>query len=119
MQFQEAIRTCFSKYADFTGCARRPEFWYWYLFVVVGQIALGVVSSIAAGVFAVGTLLPYFAVSTRRLHDTDRSGWWQLLMFLPVIGWLVLLYWFYQPSVSPTRYDRTGMQIDARLEDAR
>lgn len=104
MQFTESVRTCFSKYASFDGRATRPEFWWWALFCVIATLALGVISDKLSAAFSLATLLPYIAVTTRRLHDTDRSGWWQLLFFLPVIGWLVVLYWLVQPSESADRY---------------
>ena len=104
MQFTESVRTCFSQYASFGGRASRPEFWWWALFCVIATLVLGVVSDKLSAAFSLATLLPYIAVTTRRLHDTDRSGWWQLLFFLPVIGWLVMLYWLVQPSESSSGY---------------
>jgi uncharacterized membrane protein YhaH (DUF805 family) len=51
-------------------------------------------------VFSIATLLPSLAVGARRLHDTDRSGWWQLLMFIPFIGWIILIIFFAQEGKS-------------------
>jgi uncharacterized membrane protein YhaH (DUF805 family) len=94
MNFVDAIKICFSKYADFKGCASRPEFWWWFLFTVAASLALRVIGRNLSGAFSIATLLPSFAVGARRLHDIDRSGWWQLLYFLPIIGWVVLfLFW--------------------------
>src|ERR1700722_2859289 len=94
MNFVDAIKICFVKYAEFKGCASRPEFWWWFLFSVVASLALQVISTNLSGAFTIATLLPSFAVGARRLHDIDRSGWWQLLYFLPIIGWIVLfLFW--------------------------
>ncbi|MFT5005047.1 MAG: uncharacterized membrane protein YhaH (DUF805 family) [Paracoccaceae bacterium] len=83
MTFTESIQTCFKKYATFSGRASRSEFWWWALFVnLVGLVPLiGFIISIAA-------LIPYLAVTARRLHDGGRSGWWQVLplgMFLVMI----------------------------------
>ena len=94
MNFVDAIKICFVKYAQFNGCASRPEFWWWFLFSVVASLALQVISTNLSAAFTIATLLPSFAVGARRLHDIDRSGWWQLLYFLPIIGWIVLfLFW--------------------------
>jgi uncharacterized membrane protein YhaH (DUF805 family) len=104
MTFVESIRTCFTKYADFKGRAGKPEFWWWVLFVVVASIVLGVVSELVSGVFALATIVPGIAVTARRLHDTDRSGWLQLIGLIPVIGWIVLIVWCVQDSKPTSRY---------------
>jgi len=101
MTFFESIRTCFTKYADFTGRATRSEFWWWTLFNLVAALALGVVSEKASLAFSLATLLPYCAVTTRRLHDTDRSGWAQLVGIIPVIGWILLIVWCAQEGKQP------------------
>lgn len=89
MDFVTAIKTCFSKYADFNGRARRSEFWFFYLLTfVVGWIPyIGWLASVAL-------IIPSFSVGARRLHDTGRSGWWQLLSLIPVIGTIVLIIWW-------------------------
>jgi uncharacterized membrane protein YhaH (DUF805 family) len=106
MTFVDSVRTCFTKYADFSGCASRSEFWWWALFNLIGAIALGVVSDKLSAAFTIATLLPYFAVTTRRLHDTDRTGWLQFLGLLPVIGWILLIVWCAQEGKSSTRYSQ-------------
>jgi uncharacterized membrane protein YhaH (DUF805 family) len=93
MTFFESIRTCFAKYADFNGCASRSEFWWWLLFNVIVSFVLGIFSDKLPLVFSLAVLLPNIAVTTRRLHDTDRSGWWQLIGLIPLVGWIVLLVW--------------------------
>lgn len=104
MNFTEAVRTCFTKYADFKGCAARSEFWWFALFNFVAVLALNIVSAQISSAFSLATLLPMLAVGARRLHDTDRSGWWQLLNFVPIIGWIVLLVFFAQEGKHPNRY---------------
>ncbi|HEY2032403.1 MAG TPA: DUF805 domain-containing protein [Rhizomicrobium sp.] len=92
MSFFEAVRTCFSKFADFTGRARRSEYWYFFLFAVLLQIAARISDAIffpatmhalrlrftgpVTGIELLVLLLPGLAAVTRRLHDTSRSGWW-------------------------------------------
>jgi uncharacterized membrane protein YhaH (DUF805 family) len=109
MTFIDAIKTCFTKYADFNGCASRPEFWWWILFTLVATTALQSVSYNLSGAFSIATFLPSIAVTVRRLHDTDRSGWWQLLYFLPIIGWIVLIIWCAEAG-KPNRYGNGGTQ---------
>lgn len=92
MSFLESIKSCFIKYADFKTRSSRSEFWWFALFQVVVNLvttpifALAVISSIIL-------ILPSLAVGARRLHDTNRSGWWQLLQ-------LPTLYIFLQPGIS-------------------
>jgi uncharacterized membrane protein YhaH (DUF805 family) len=105
MTFIESIRTCFSKYADFTGCASRPEYWWWILFNIIATAVLYRVSLWLESVYSLATFLPTIAVSARRLHDTNRSGWWQLLTFVPLIGWIVLIIWYCQGPVRPNRFE--------------
>ncbi|HVB48260.1 MAG TPA: DUF805 domain-containing protein [Burkholderiales bacterium] len=104
MTFVEAIRICFTKYADFSGRAARPEFWWWALFCLIAPLALGVIDDRFSGAFALATLLPYLAVTSRRLHDTDRSGWLQLLALIPIVGWILLVIWCAQASKPTSRF---------------
>lgn len=120
MSFTEAVRTVYRRYAKFDGRASRPEYWWFvlfYLLVLIGgwmiAILLGGVGAftyrdtypyyhyspspvfsillIALGIFALATFLPGLAVAVRRLHDTDKSGWWLLLSFVPYIGGIAVL----------------------------
>ena len=104
MTFFESIKTCFSKYADFDGRASRSEFWWWVLFVFLASSATSMLSPVVSGLFSLGVLLPNIAVGARRLHDTDRSGWLQLIALIPLIGWLLLIYWCAQESKDPNRF---------------
>lgn len=98
MTFAESVRTCFSKYVDFNGVASRSEFWWFILFGFIVGVVLGAVSVTVANLFALAILLPQLAVGARRLHDTGRSGWWQLLVLIPIIGIIVLIVFWVQPS---------------------
>lgn len=104
MTFTEAVKTCFTKYADFNGRASRSEFWWWALFILLAGIVLTGFSLTLSWAFSVATLVPYLAVASRRLHDTGRSGWYQLLGFIPLIGWIVLIVWLSQESSASSRY---------------
>lgn len=114
MSFGDAVRSGFSKYVTFSGRASRSEYWWWALFIFAGQIILtfadstlwGTVTTtdggfsaqtstpILTGIFILGTLLPSISVLVRRLHDKNRSGWWYWIILVPLVGIILLLYWF-------------------------
>ena len=102
MNFQESVKTCFTKYADFTGMASRPEYWWFALFCVVANFVISAVSPMLGVVFSLGTLVPGLAVGTRRLRETQRSGWWQLLWLVPVLGWIIIIIFLAQPATTTT-----------------
>src|SRR5450755_2625663 len=97
-----------NKYTVFTGRSRRKEYWFFVLFNILVSMALAVVDyftgtysasygmGLLGGLYALGVLLPAIAVTIRRLHDTDRSGWWILIVLVPIIGgiWLLVLMLF-------------------------
>ena len=131
MDFMTAVRTCLSKYVDFSGRARRSEFWYFALFTfLVGIVAT--VLDLALGtddfnsgnglvntVSGLALFLPSIAAGARRLHDIGRSGWWQLigLVAIPVIflvvplgllvlvgTFILLIVWFCTDSKGDNQY---------------
>ena len=104
MDFAEAIRTCFTKYVDFNGRAKRPEFWWWALFVFLASLVAQWIGYLPSLVVSLGTLLPSIAVGARRLHDIDKSGWWQLVGLIPFIGWIIMIWWCVQDSKDPNRF---------------
>ena len=109
MSFVESIRTVFGKYAEFTGRAGRPEFWWWALFNVLVLSALNVLNvfpvgenaylgSVLAGLWGVAVLLPYLAVTVRRLRDAGY-GWGHVFWVLvPIGGLIVLAVFLSQPA---------------------
>ena len=103
MNFQTSIKTCFNKYAVFSGRASRSEYWFFVLFGILGGIISAIIDTMILGysaevngpinlIFSVALILPSIAVTTRRLHDINKSGWWQLL-WLTVIGGIVVIVW--------------------------
>lgn len=118
MSFGQAVSSVFSKYATFSGRARRSEYWYWVLFVFLVTLLALVLDSvlkirIAEGspygwisvVVALALLIPGIAVTVRRLHDTDRSGWWYLLSFLCGVGAIiVLVFCLIDGTPGPNKY---------------
>jgi uncharacterized membrane protein YhaH (DUF805 family) len=99
MNFSQAISTCLSRYATFSGRASRPEFWWFFLFQILVSVAASMVGDTIAALASLALLLPALAVGTRRLHDIGKSGWWQLLM-LTGVGLFVLIYWWVQPTAE-------------------
>lgn len=99
--YQQAIFTCFKKFADFKGRARRREFWYFVLFCVLLSLLLSFMNEDLATLAMLITLIPNIAVNVRRLHDIDRSGWWMLIALVPIVGVLLLLFWATQEG-NPT-----------------
>ena len=105
MDFKQSVTTCLkNKYVDFSGRAGRPEFWWFALFTLVVGLVVGMVSDILAMLVNLGLLLPSLAVGARRLHDIGKSGWFQLLWFIPVLGWAVMIYFLVQPTSSANQY---------------
>lgn len=94
MDFWTAIKTSFQKYVEFSGRALRSEFWYFQLFLFLASMVLGTVSDHLSAAFGLATILPALAVGARRLHDIGKSGWWQLLHLIPLIGLIVLIVWW-------------------------
>ncbi|MDP3761704.1 MAG: DUF805 domain-containing protein [Ramlibacter sp.] len=110
----KAVKTCFNKYADFSGRAARPEFWWFFLFqIVVLLVARIIGGDILYGLVALALLLPSLAVGARRLHDIGKSAWFLLLALIPLIGFLVLLYFFVQPSGPANEYGGQEAAPDA------
>jgi uncharacterized membrane protein YhaH (DUF805 family) len=112
MNFTEAVRAVLKKYAVFDGRSLRSEYWYWTLFGLLASIAASIIDSILFGskmdvaasgpiaaIFSLATIVPSIAVAARRLHDTNKSGWWQLVS-LTVIGIVPLIYWLCQPGTT-------------------
>ncbi|MGU5664467.1 DUF805 domain-containing protein [Aeromonas sanarellii] len=98
------------KYAVFSGRARRKEYWFFVLFNIIISIVLAVIDGVTGsfsaeagmgllgGIYSLAVLIPGIAVSVRRLHDTERSGWWLLIALVPLIGAIVLLVFMVQDS---------------------
>jgi len=105
VSFPQAVKLGFKNYSKFSGRATRAEYWWWVLFTVIAGIVLAVVDTVTGtmgmfgdsgllGVlFQLATLVPSIALGARRLHDINRTGWWLLLWFVLVIGWIVLIVW--------------------------
>lgn len=88
---------CWKKYVDFSGRARRTEYWMFVLFNALAAFAIAIVDNLLGlcgalgGLYSLAALLPGLAVLVRRLHDTDRSGWMVLIALIPFVGAIILL----------------------------
>ena len=121
MTMPQAIRSAFVRWCTFSGRAGGSEYWW---FVLFGTIVFGLASLVDQAAFGrhalfwatctLVFLMPYVAVAVRRLHDTNRSGWWLLLVFVP-LGNIVLLIWFCASSTS--RPNRFGAMPDWILDE--
>lgn len=93
MGFWESVRTCFRKYFDFKGRARRSEFWWFMLFVLIVQSVLSFIGMVIPGIgyvsmiVSLALLIPQLSVLCRRLHDTSHGSWWVVLLALLIAGY--------------------------------
>ena len=107
MSFPDAVRTVLSKYATFSGRARRSEYWWFTLFTVIVYTITSIIdavigTSIVTALVSLALLLPGLGVTVRRLHDTGRTGWWVLIALVPLAGAIVLLVFEVQDSEPGT-----------------
>ena len=110
MNFVEAVKSGYQNYVNFSGRSSRSAFWWWVLFQVIVSVVIGAVEgggqasmgdgmmmSYSAGpiamVWSLANFLPGLAVSVRRMHDIDKSGWWVLINLIPLIGFIIYIVW--------------------------
>jgi uncharacterized membrane protein YhaH (DUF805 family) len=94
MGFGDAIKTCFTKYAEFKGRAARPEYWWFFLSYLVLVVVLSFLGSFGRTLTFIvwlAYIVPLLAAGVRRLHDTDKSGWWLLIGLIPLVGAIILI----------------------------
>jgi uncharacterized membrane protein YhaH (DUF805 family) len=116
VSFLDAIRLGFQHCFDFRSRSTRAEFWWWALFAILADVILSAVdimmgtynwetaNGMISGLFGLGILIPGLALGARRLHDINKSGWWQLMLFgiLLIIPMIILLWWATRPSDEGT-----------------
>jgi len=123
MGFVDAVKSFFSRYVDFAGRSSRSEFWWAQLGLmligfVVGLFAglLGELAVIVIGIFYLAIIIPSIALTVRRLHDNDKSGWWILIGFVPILGGLYLLYLYVTKGTTGTnRFGPDPLGSDAAV----
>jgi len=119
MNFITAIKLCFIRYAQFSGRASRSEFWFFVLFGILGSWIAIIIDTMILNyswekdgpvylIFQIIILLPSIAVGARRLHDLNKSGWWQLLVFT-IIGLIPLIYWW--SKIGENKKNNHGIAI--------
>jgi len=124
MNFVDAVRSGFNNYANFSGRALRSEYWWWVVFVWIAGVVARILDSVLglsiyqttasgfeqsagpiAAIVGLALIIPGLAVLVRRLHDTDHSGWWFWLAIIPIIGWIVLIFFLASAGTpGPNRY---------------
>ena len=107
--------TAFQKYAVFSGRARRKEYWRFILISIVLSFVLGFIDGLVGMatatplgllglIFTIAIIIPSFSVAVRRLHDLDRSGWWILISFVPILGFLLFIYLMFDGTHGENRF---------------
>jgi uncharacterized membrane protein YhaH (DUF805 family) len=97
MSIGQSVSTVLKNYAVFRGRASRPEFWWYYLVYAIVAIIIGIIdgaigaNNILVAIYVLALFLPTLAVIFRRLHDSDKRGWWVLIQLIPIVGTIVLL----------------------------
>lgn len=114
MDFATSVKTCMTrKYAMFSTRASRSEFWFFQLFVLLMTFVASIIDDLILDsdlapislIVSIAIITPSIAVGARRLHDIGRSGWWQLLWLIPILGWIVLvLWWTTKSDVGDNRF---------------
>ncbi len=125
MSFQDSVRTVLTqKFATFDGRARRSEFWWFALFTTIVQVIASIIDrailgadsqvGVVAGIAWLALIVPSLAVGARRLHDTGRSGWWQLLSLIPLVGTIILIIWWAKDGdTAPNQHGINPKTTDA------
>jgi uncharacterized membrane protein YhaH (DUF805 family) len=123
MDIQTSIKICFSKYATFSGRASRSEFWLFQLFTFLGSIVTLIIDVMILGfslddassptnlIFLLVVMIPSVAVGCRRLHDLNKSGWWQIL-YLTIIGIILLIIWW--ATQGENKKNKFGLPINIK-----
>ena len=99
------------KYAEFDGRAKRSEYWLFFLIHVIISVVLAVIAAVGPDFLAIvpvlywlALIVPQFAVGARRLHDTGKSGWLQLILLVPLVGWIIVLILMAMPGQGDNNY---------------
>lgn len=102
--FFEAIKLYFVNYANFHDRSRRSEYWWASLGIGILGGIMGLILGDLSGIWTLVTLIPGISICVRRLHDIGKSGWWYLLILLPMVGPILLLVWFCKDSDNDNQW---------------
>lgn len=91
--YQHAVITCFKKAFNIKGRAARPEYWYFQLCTTLVMLIMSTANETLSSIAFIILIVPLISVTIRRLHDINRSGWWALILLIPLVGSLVIFYW--------------------------
>ena len=115
MDIKQAVLTCVrDKYVDFKGRAGKEEFWWFFLAQVIVLLVAGLIHDVVYVVVALALLLPGLGAGARRLHDTGKTGWLMLLGLIPILGFVVLVYFWVQPSAPANEWGAGPATPDPR-----
>jgi uncharacterized membrane protein YhaH (DUF805 family) len=98
----DCFTAALSQYADFNGRTKTRDYWMFFLFYTIFYILVIIVDAFLTGgvftsIYLLALLIPNLSIGARRLHDIGRSGWWQLVVLVPIVGWIVLIVFLAQP----------------------
>ena len=104
VSFVEAIKLYFARFTDFSTRSRRSEYWWVCLFNFIVGFVIGLIAPDLSWIWSLVTLVPTLALCIRRLHDTGRSGWFYLMILIPLVGSIILIVFFCQDSAPDNRW---------------
>ena len=104
MNILEATKLYFLRYADFSGRSRRSEYWWSSLSITIIGAIVGAILGDLSFIWSLAILVPSIAISVRRLHDIGKSGWWYLIGFIPLVGFIILLIWYCKDSTEDNQW---------------
>jgi uncharacterized membrane protein YhaH (DUF805 family) len=110
MTFTQSVNYCLTNYFKVSGRGGRSEYWWFMLTAFVASMVAALADAVVGHRFfnpllSLGLFIPEITAGTRRLHDRNRSGWWQLIVLVPLIGFIVLIFWFIgEGTPGPNRY---------------
>ena len=107
MNFIESIKVCYKKFFDFSGRASKSEYWWFQLYGIIIYVLLFVFQGDLALLFSILSIantIPLWAAAVRRLHDTDKSGWWVLISAIPFIGLFIFVLLMSDGSKGKNRF---------------
>ena len=107
MNFIESIKTCYKKFFDFSGRASKSEYWWFQLYGIIIYGLLFVFQGdlvLVFSILAIANTIPLWAAAVRRLHDTDKSGWFVLISFIPIIGLFIIYLLIVDGSKGKNRF---------------